>query len=279
MKELGPLRVEHLFRPLLDELLGLLEGLSEEDWKAPTRAGRWRVRDVAAHLLDGDVRRLSLQRHGYQAPPPDRDIDSYRSLVDYLNHLNAVWVSAFQRASPEVILEMQRVIGPQVCDLFEGLDPNGEAPFGVAWAGEERSTNAFDLAREYTEKWHHQQQIREGVGAPLLDSPEWVGPALDTFVRGLPYAYRDVSAEIGATVVLTVNGAVTASWALEREDFCWTLREGLSPSATVRATMSSDTAWRLFSKMGIAGQPHEQIRVEGSEALAGPLLSFVGFMV
>src|SRR5213082_3892646 len=49
----------HLFAPLHAELMSLLRGLSAEDWEKPTVAKAWRVRDVAAHLLDTQLRRLS----------------------------------------------------------------------------------------------------------------------------------------------------------------------------------------------------------------------------
>ena len=49
-------------------------------------------------------------------------------------------------------------------------DPDAPAVFSVAWAGEDKSAHWFDVAREYTEKWHHQQQIRDAVGRPDLAS-------------------------------------------------------------------------------------------------------------
>lgn len=38
-----------------NDLLVLLEDLSDSDWLAPTEAGHWRVKDVALHLLDDDL--------------------------------------------------------------------------------------------------------------------------------------------------------------------------------------------------------------------------------
>jgi len=279
LTDLTPLRFEHLMRPVLRQLVDLLEGLSADDWNLPTRAGQWRVRDVAAHLLDGDVRRLSMQRDGHPGPVPDQAIDSHQTLVDYLNALNASWLKAFERVSPQVILEVQKLVGPPVCDLFENLNPEDEALFGVAWAGEERSTNAFDIAREYTEKWHHQQQIREAVGAPLLDSPKWIEPALETFVRGLPYAYRQVEVKTGVAVVLESTGSVTAAWTLQRRAQGWTLHLNAIENPTTHIRMSSEVAWRLFSKMMDPDDAPSQIAIEGDAALADPLLEFVGFMV
>ena len=62
----------------------------------------------------------------------------------------------------------------------------------VAWAGDKQSPNWFDIAREYTEKWLHQQHIREAVGQPVLDERRWLFPVLDTFMRALPHVYRDI---------------------------------------------------------------------------------------
>ena len=49
---LPPLDAAPLFPDLHAELLALLRALDPADWERPTVAGAWRVRDVAAHLLD-----------------------------------------------------------------------------------------------------------------------------------------------------------------------------------------------------------------------------------
>lgn len=48
----------------------------------------------------------------------------------------------------------------------------------MSWAGEEQSANWFDTAREFTERWHHQQQIRLAVGQPGIMSREFYYPVL-----------------------------------------------------------------------------------------------------
>jgi len=54
-----PIPTLHLF-PVLDELLiGLLSSLSPEDWNKPTLARSWSVKDIAAHLLDTNMRTIS----------------------------------------------------------------------------------------------------------------------------------------------------------------------------------------------------------------------------
>src|SRR6266851_1908008 len=46
------------------DLLVLLDDLSDSDWIAATDSGHWRVKDVALHLLDDDLGWLSRGRDG-----------------------------------------------------------------------------------------------------------------------------------------------------------------------------------------------------------------------
>ena len=82
--------------PELDKkLIDLLESLDKEEWNKQTIAKLWTVKDVVAHLLDGNIRILSNLRDRYQGERPV--INSYQDLLDYLNQLNAEWVQAMKR--------------------------------------------------------------------------------------------------------------------------------------------------------------------------------------
>src|SRR5262245_44915965 len=83
-----------LFRPVSSGLTALLRDLPPELWHRPTVAGRWLVRDVVAHLLDSTLRRLSFHRDAMPPPPPVRAIASERDFVDFINELNAQWVTS-----------------------------------------------------------------------------------------------------------------------------------------------------------------------------------------
>ena len=115
-----------LLRPLDAELTTLLRGFVTEDWARPTVCLGWTVKDIAAHLLDGNVRRLSLRR-----VPPDKPITSYRGLVGFLNELNATWVTAARRISPRLLIDWLEQTGAEVCAFLETLDPEAPAMFGA----------------------------------------------------------------------------------------------------------------------------------------------------
>jgi uncharacterized protein (TIGR03083 family) len=130
------------FLPLRKHLLELLGELSEDDWGRPTAAPRWSVKDVASHLLGGDVWILSCHRDGFRVPR------EFTNLVDLVNGLNEEWVVANRRLSPRLLREMPAFTGPEVEAYFSSLDP---AAMGepVSWAGPDAAPVWFDLAREF----------------------------------------------------------------------------------------------------------------------------------
>jgi uncharacterized protein (TIGR03083 family) len=273
----GPVFLVDRFPALHAELMGLLRGLAPGDWSKPTACALWSVRDIAAHLLDTALRRLSLGRDGWN-PAPGQAISTYADLVAYLNRLNADWIAATRRLSPRVLMDFLDVAAPQVHAYFRFLSPEARAGFGVAWAGEESSPVWFDIGREYTERWLHQQQIREAVGAPGLTSREWLGPALDIFVRALPFTYRAVEAERGLGVCVEIGGEAGGVWSLVRDPDGWSLFAGADGNATTRVSLDQDAAWRLFSKGLSPADARQRVRIGGDRRLGEPLLGALAVM-
>jgi uncharacterized protein (TIGR03083 family) len=277
LSPMGPVYLVHLFPTLHRQLMSVLRRLDPAQWSRPTACALWSVKDIVAHLLDSCLRRLSYGRDCLD-PTPDRPIESYPDLVGYLNQLNATWVTATRRLSPPVLMDLMDLAEPQLHRYFETLDPHAPATFGVAWAGEETSPNWFDTAREYTERWLHQQQIREAVGAPGLVGRQWLHPALDVFVRALPFTYRSVPADPGTSLQLEIRGEAGGVWTLARGDAEWTLLAGSNRETASRVSLDQDTAWRLFSKGLSAEQASRAIRIEGDIDLGRPVLGTLAVM-
>ena len=269
----------HLFLPLQQELISLLRGLGESDWSRPTLARRWAVKDIAAHLLDTDLRRLSSQRDGYGPGPPTQSADDYKDLVAFLNRLNASWVEATKRLSPRVLVDLLEWSGPRVAELFASLPPDGPSHFSVAWAGEERSANWMDIGREYTEKWHHQAQIREAVGAPSLNSRRWLGPVLELSMYALPHAFRNVEAARGSAVSVRVDGEAGGAWHIRMETGGWKLLEGEATEAAASVRLDGETAWRLFFNALDSEDAKRRVSSSGDEELCAAFFAVRSVMV
>lgn len=278
MKPVIPILITDLLPPLHAELLALLRRLGDGDWNKPTVARAWSVKDIAAHLLDGDLRRLSIQRDKMPLPQPEAPVENYGDLVSFLNQLNAEWVKAAKRLSPKILIALLEWSGEQVYQFFKTLDPYAPAIFAVAWAGEKVSPNWFDIAREYTERWHHQQQIREAVGAAGLTSRQWLQPVLDTFFRGLPHTYRNAVANDGTLISFEVRGEAGGEWTLVRENGAWRLYAGSDPDSVCQVRITQDTAWRRMTKGLSREQAASQIEIVGDKTLGAPILDMLAVM-
>ncbi|MBX0289661.1 maleylpyruvate isomerase N-terminal domain-containing protein [Hymenobacter sp. HSC-4F20] len=263
--------------PELDRLLlEVLGRLSPSDWDRPTLAPAWNVRDVALHLLDGSLRSLSMLRDGHFAGPGPAS-GEYPDVVRYLNELNNSWVQAGQRLSPAVLLWLLELVGPAYNAFLASLDPAAPATFSVAWAGEAESTNLFHIAREYTEKWHHQQQIRQAVGqeAPLLE-PALYRPFVATCLQALPYHYREVAAAEGTAVRFGITGVDT--WFLLRAEGAWKLGLNYHGPVTAAVELAGEVAWRLFTKSLPRATAASHLIFQGPPSLTDPLYSLVTVM-
>lgn len=278
MQSLPVVSTAQLF-PVLDaHLLRLLRSLTLADWERPTLAPQWRVRDVALHLLDGSLRTLSMLRDGhFGAGSPSSP--AYADVVSYLNQVNHGWVEAGQRLSPAIITWLLELSGPAYNAYISSLPPHEPAVFAVAWAGEQTSLNWFHVAREYTEKWHHQQQIRQAVGqeAPLLTA-ELYYPFLSTCLRALPHHYRHVAAGPGTVLQLTITGEGGGTWYLRRHELGWELGTGYSGPVAASSTLVGEVAWRLFTKSLPRPLVAEYLQTTGATRLAEPLYSLTTVM-
>jgi uncharacterized protein (TIGR03083 family) len=253
-----------------EQLLDLLRSLEAGEWELQTVAPSWKVRDVAAHLLDTVLRKLSLVRDSCYVEAVD--IRSPQDLAAMVNRLNREGVTVYRRLSPVVLIDLMKMACDQSADFHESLDPFARAAFAVSWAGEEQSLNWFDTARELTERWHHQQQIRFATNRPGNMTPELYYPVLDCFVRGLPFLYRDTDAPIGTTVVVEVSGECGGGWFLSREAAGWALGKGEAGAAAARVTIPQDLAWRIFTR-GIGRETAlEQVEMEGDRRLGEKVL-------
>jgi uncharacterized protein (TIGR03083 family) len=126
------------------EFASLLEGLTPEQWDSPTLCHKWRVRDVAAHVIGYDpLSRAQLMRR------------MAKGLVTR-GGANAVGVEEYAGKSPEELIELVR----------KYAEPRG-------------LTAGFGGRIALTDGMIHQQDIRRPLGMPRTISAEPLRIALD----------------------------------------------------------------------------------------------------
>jgi uncharacterized protein (TIGR03083 family) len=268
----------HLFPGERAALLDLLESLTPEEWARSTVCAGWSVQDIAAHLLADDVGRLSGGRDDHDNPDfaAGLDISTLPGLIAAIDRQTALWVEAMRRVSPRVLIDLLRLTGEQTASYFATLDL---AAIGgpVDWVGPEPAPVWLDLAREYTERWVHQQQIRDAVKRPGLQEPAWFAPVLAAFVLALPRALGTAGTP-GETVLLTITGEAGGQWLARRDATGWKIAPAREDAPTAAVTLDQDSAWRLFTRGMTPQQARQVATLAGDPVLAARTLETVSIL-
>ena len=269
--------VTHLFPPERASLVGLLESLSVEQWQAETVCPGWSVKDVALHLLGDDLGLLSRRRDGFAPPEAPGEPGGWQEQMASLDRLNQTWVEAARRISPPLLRELLVFTGEATWRYLASLDPFA-LEGRVSWVGPEPVPNWLDVAREYTERWTHQQQIRDAVGVPGLKEPAFLGPVLATFVHALPRAFTGVQAPEGTAVEVVVGGEAGGCWVLTRTRDAWRLAVGTAAEPLARVALDAETAWRLWTKGIGQDAARAAVSIAGDRALGRRVLDAVAII-
>jgi hypothetical protein len=232
------------------------------------------VKDVALHLLGVDVGILSRRRDAHSS---SASVAGWQELVALVNDWNEAWLRATRRLSPRLLIDLLRFVGAQACEHFRSLDPF--APGGpVSWAGPDPAPVWLDVAREYTERWHHQQHIRDAVSESGLRQPRYLAPVLDAYARALPYTYSQVSAAAGTLLQLTITGGSGGHWFLLREQGTWNLYREVAGDPHAEVVIHEEIAWRLFTRGLSREQALGQVTLLGDRDLARKVLDMVSII-
>ena len=254
-------------------LVELLRSLAPEEWSRPTACAGWDVRDVALHILGGDLNNISRRRDAEPAATwgPGEDPG------DFLAQVNQEWVTAARRFSPRLIMELLETTGPALFAYFETLDP---AVLGgpVSWAGPGPAPVWLDLAREYMERWVHQQHIRDATGRPGQTDARSVRPVIAASMHSLPVAMAERAGDAHEVVVVRVPGNAGGTWSVVRQDQAWLLVEGAAQDARTTIEVTADDWWRLVTLGLRPDDVARRARVFGDADLAAAAFSAVAII-
>jgi uncharacterized protein (TIGR03083 family) len=269
--------VIHLFAPERASLIELLSSLAAGQWQAPTVCPGWSVKDVALHLLGDDIDLLSRRRDGAApADTPNRPA-GFQELVASLDRLNQTWVEATRRISPRLLCELLAVTGEATSRYLASLDLFAVEE-AVSWIRPQPVPNWLDVARQYTERWVHHQQIRDAVGVPGLKDPAFLAPVLATFAHALPRAHIGVPAAVGTTVEVVIAGEAGGCWVLTRAPRGWELTAGPAAAPVARVALDAETAWRLWTKGITPDAAQAAVSISGDRALGRRVLDAVAII-
>jgi len=253
-----------LFPRLRAELAAVLAGLSGGDWALPTACPGWSVHAVAAHLLGVELGNVSVRRDSWALGPGEgEDLDVW------LNAFNEQWVDAARRISPALLVELIDLAGLRFEECLPALDLDAMGG-PVPWAtGSDPAPVWLDVAREYMERYVHQQQIRDATRRPRL-GPAFTRPVLATAAHALPLALDRVSRPAGTIVAFSAEGEGGGTWHVVRTTTGWELdAPALDEPAACRVRTTVDGALKLYVRDPSAPPLTWQGDQELAAALAG----------
>jgi uncharacterized protein (TIGR03083 family) len=244
------------------ELVALLGALSADEWMLATACPGWPVHAVASHLLGVELGNVSLRRdHWAVSPGAGEDPGAW------LNAFNQEWVDAARRISPPLLIQCLDLAarGFEAYVATLDLDALGGP---VEWAtGSDPAPVWLDIAREYMERYIHQQQIRDATGWPALGA-DFAAPVLATAAHALPMALQGVSRAAGTVAVFRADGPGGGTWYLVQAAAGWELGAGQPPHPPVcEVSTTVDGAIKLYARDPAAPPPMQR----GDPELAGAL--------
>ncbi len=237
-QQLGtPIDVRPVFAVQRRDLLEFLRGLEDEEWRRPTACDGWNVADLLAHVLGDLLGRVSGLRDRINRTTPR----SGESLAEQIDRTNDEWVVGCRQLSPRLMIELIDRAGTSHDRLWQtkGLD---DPSLGVSWAGIEPAPVWLDAARDVTEYWVHERQLREAVGDHGTGHPD-ISTILDVFARGLPYTLSAI--DPGVRRVHVESEGMT--WRFARQRHRWWLVDETAPEATV-VRLTGELLWRRWTR-------------------------------
>jgi hypothetical protein len=164
----------------------------------------------------------------------------------WLDEFNQLWVDAARRISPDVLTELIDLAGRRFEEHVAGLDPDAIGG-PVEWATQDAPAPVWlDIAREYMERYVHQDQIRRACQRPPLGK-RFAGPVLATAVHALPLALADVDRPPGTIVAfIAADGDNEAAWYLTRTQHEWELGRAV-PAEPADCEVRTTTAGAIQS--------------------------------
>jgi uncharacterized protein (TIGR03083 family) len=269
----------HLYAPERQAILNLLEQLEPNQWQMPTVCDGWTVHDVALHILWVDLSLLSRRRDGWEGRPQDApaNLTDLASTIAFINDLNATWLRGARRLSPRLVCTLLRTSGQELAAFVQTWDLETLGP-PVGWAGPESAPVWLDLAREFSERWVHQQHIRDAVGIPGATETAFLRPVLAAFMYALPFALREVTGRVGDTMRVTIAGDAGGTWQVVRQPETWKLEGPTTTLPAAALELDQDLAWRLFTKGVSPSDARSRVDASGDPGLIDAALRTVAIL-
>ena len=241
-----------------DALDTVVDGLSPEQWQAPTPSPGWTVADQIGHLayFDATATLAMIDPEAFQA--------HRRQLMAAFGEAGAaeeMTLGSFRAMTPDELLAAWRRGHVELAAAAAEVAPDAR----IEWYGPSMSKRSFLTAR-LMEAWAHGQDVVDAVGAtrPATDRLRHVAQ-LGVITRGWSYAVRGATApDDEVRVELTAPSGATWTWGSDdatasvtgpAEDFCLVVTQRRHVDDTALVVHGAAARDWMLTAQAFAGAP------------------------
>jgi hypothetical protein len=224
----------------IGDVAGVIAGLEDSQWAAPSAAEGWSVKDVVTHM--GDLLSILLEPSLRPSVDPPLGIEA----------TNEVLVAEKRDWSPDQVREHYEMWGGKALERFRALQLSEvgmtERPFldlGSYQVHYLADLCAFD---HYTHLRHDILEPRGPLKLTVVPPDEKrLQPAVGWLLAGMPKMQRDIADALEGPIELTLTGPAGGTWLINRG------QDGLAVTptqdstaqavATVKSTTHDFTSW------------------------------------
>ncbi|SDK02319.1 TIGR03083 family protein [Nocardioides sp. YR527] len=212
----------------VQDLLTLLEDLSEPDWDRPTDLPGWDVRAIASHVAH-------LEGLTAGAPREDATVPESAHIKSPMGQFTEIGVLTRREASPASIIDEIRRYSAVRHDELLASPPEDPAVPASGIFGALGWTTGKLLRNRPLDVWLHEQDIRRATGRPgHLDSPGALHTA-DYLLEGVGFVLaKKAGGAPGATVVVEVEGHAPYAFTVTKEGKGVPVADPTAPTVTLR---------------------------------------------
>ena len=201
------------------ELGAVLEVLTEEAWRRPTRCAGWDVRDVVLHLAQTDGMALASLEGRFTDAVAERLTGTGASPTT-VDEGAAAMVAAERDQPPSSVHDRWRRGAAGLLEAFRSADPHQRVP----WVAGALSVETLATTR-LAETWLHAGDVASAVGVHLAPA-ERLRHVARLAWRTLPYAFDRAGQAMAGPVAFVLRGPTGGAWSFHPEADAATVVEG-----------------------------------------------------
>lgn len=254
------------------QISGVVSGLTDEQWAAPSILPGWSNADMVAHIIGTE----SILEGREVAKT--RDVAALEHVRNPIGELNEHWLDHFRtKTRDEVMAAYDEIIAARTAALSRmtqaDFDAEAMTPAGPDTYGRFMRIRIFDC-------WMHEVDLRDGTDGSAPTQTAAADWALQEIAGSLPFVVgKRAGAPEGSAVRFAVSGAATADIRILVEGRARLVEDFDGGDAAADVTLALDVTDLARLAGGRSTARREAVQVSGDEALADKILDAIDYVI